>query len=150
MDVTTAACPQCGSPNPPEANFCAICGFEIDRDTPEQTAVHPVIRIDEDEAPFLVVIHGNNSGSRFVLDEAVTSIGRHPESSVFLDDVTGSRRHAEVTRVGDTFTIRDAGSLNGTYVNGKRVEQHELAEGDNIQVGKYRLVLAFGVADALD
>ena len=55
-----------------------------------------------------------------------------------------------MTRVGDTFTIRDAGSLNGTYVNGKRVEQHELAEGDNIQVGKYRLVLAFGVADALD
>ena len=150
MDETTAACPQCGSPNPIEANFCSICGSEMNRVAEERTAAHPVVRIGEDEHPFLVVIHGNNAGSRFVVDDASTTIGRHPDSTVFLDDVTVSRRHAELIADGESFLLRDAGSLNGTYVNGDRIDAFEVTEGDQIQIGKFRLVLAFGVSDVND
>jgi pSer/pThr/pTyr-binding forkhead associated (FHA) protein len=92
----------------------------------------------------LVVRRGPNAGARFLLDHDVTTSGRHPDSDIFLDDVTVSRRHAEFHRDGSTFTVRDVGSLNGTYVNRERVEAATLASGDEVQIGKFRLVLIAG------
>jgi pSer/pThr/pTyr-binding forkhead associated (FHA) protein len=88
----------------------------------------------------LVVRRGPNSGSRFLLDSDTTTAGRHPSSDIFLDDVTVSRRHAEFLRSGDTFSVRDVGSLNGTYVNRERIDDSALQGGDEVQIGKYRLV----------
>ena len=88
----------------------------------------------------LVVKRGPNAGSRFLLDQPVTSAGRHPNSDIFLDDVTVSRRHAEFRRENDEFRIVDIGSLNGTYVNREPVASAVLANGDEIQIGKFRLV----------
>lgn len=88
----------------------------------------------------LVVLRGPNVGSRFLLDDDFTSTGRHPDSDIFLDDVTVSRRHAEFYRQGDRFTVRDVGSLNGTYVNRERIEEAELFGGDEVQIGKFRLL----------
>ncbi|MCZ4123981.1 FHA domain-containing protein [Streptomyces sp. H39-S7] len=89
----------------------------------------------------LVVRRGPNSGSRFLLDGELTTAGRHPQSDIFLDDVTVSRRHVEFRRAGDGgFTVSDVGSLNGTYVNRERIDAVSLANGDEVQIGKYRLV----------
>lgn len=87
-----------------------------------------------------VVRQGPKKGTRIALDTEEVSIGRHPESDIFLDDVTVSRRHAAVRRVGAGFHVSDAGSLNGTYVNRTRVETAALNDGDEVQVGKFKLV----------
>jgi pSer/pThr/pTyr-binding forkhead associated (FHA) protein len=92
----------------------------------------------------LVVRRGPNAGARFLLDHDVTTSGRHPDSDIFLDDVTVSRRHAEFHRGGSGFTVRDVGSLNGTYVNRERVESATLSNGDEVQIGKFRLVFIAG------
>lgn len=92
----------------------------------------------------LVVRRGPNAGARFLLDHDVTTSGRHPDSDIFLDDVTVSRRHAEFHRESGLFTVRDVGSLNGTYVNRERVETATLSNGDEVQIGKFRLVLIAG------
>lgn len=88
----------------------------------------------------LVVQRGPSAGSRFLLDTDVVSAGRHPESEIFLDDVTVSRRHAEFRRTPEGFTVADVGSLNGTYVNRDRIDEVALQGGDEVQIGKYRLV----------
>jgi pSer/pThr/pTyr-binding forkhead associated (FHA) protein len=88
----------------------------------------------------LVVKRGPNAGSRFLLDQDVTTAGRHPDSDIFLDDVTVSRRHAEFRREGTGYSVHDVGSLNGTYVNRERIEAAPLTGGDEVQVGKFRLV----------
>ena len=92
----------------------------------------------------LAVRRGPNAGARFLLDHDVTTSGRHPDSDIFLDDVTVSRRHAEFHREGGRFTVRDVGSLNGTYVNRERIEEAELIGGDEVQIGKFRLVFIAG------
>jgi pSer/pThr/pTyr-binding forkhead associated (FHA) protein len=92
----------------------------------------------------LVVQRGPGSGSRFLLDADVVNAGRHPDSEIFLDDVTVSRRHAVFNRSGDTFTVSDVGSLNGTYVNRDRIDRVQLTDGDEVQIGKYRLVFFSG------
>ena len=92
----------------------------------------------------LVVKRGPNAGSRFLLDADVTTAGRHPDSDIFLDDITVSRRHAEFVRDGGGFVVRDVGSLNGTYLNRERIETATLAGGDEVQIGKYRLVFLTG------
>jgi FHA domain len=92
----------------------------------------------------LVVRRGPNAGARFLLDHDVTSSGRHPDSDIFLDDVTVSRRHAEFHRGANAFTVRDVGSLNGTYVNRERVESATLSNGDEVQIGKFRLMFIAG------
>jgi hypothetical protein len=92
----------------------------------------------------LVVRRGPNAGARFLLDHDVTTSGRHPDSDIFLDDVTVSRRHAEFHRGGSGFTVRDVGSLNGTYVNRERVESATLSNSDEVQIGKFRLVFIAG------
>jgi hypothetical protein len=117
-------------------------------ETGEQRKLNPVDAAAVDALPsghaLLVVQRGPGSGSRFLLDEDVVLAGRHPDSSIFLDDVTVSRRHAEFRRTGDTFTVSDAGSLNGTYVNRDRIDTIQLTDGDEVQIGKYRLVFFSG------
>jgi pSer/pThr/pTyr-binding forkhead associated (FHA) protein len=92
----------------------------------------------------LVVKRGPNAGSRFLLDQPTTSAGRHPDSDIFLDDVTVSRRHAEFRLEGSEFQVVDVGSLNGTYVNREPVDSAVLANGDEVQIGKFRLVFLTG------
>jgi hypothetical protein len=122
----------------------SIGGFEaLDTDTGAEEQVGPDQSAMEALPPgtaLLVVKRGPNAGSRFLLDKDRTSAGRHPESDIFLDDVTVSRRHAEFTRQGNAFAVRDVGSLNGLYVNRQRIDQAGLSGGDEVQIGKFRLV----------
>jgi pSer/pThr/pTyr-binding forkhead associated (FHA) protein len=92
----------------------------------------------------LVVLRGPNTGARFLLDDDEVASGRHPDSDIFLDDVTVSRKHAVFRREGDTFVVRDVGSLNGTYVNRERIDEVALKTGDEVQIGKFRLVFYAG------
>jgi len=96
----------------------------------------------------LVVKRGPNAGSRFLLDQASTSAGRHPDSDIFLDDVTVSRRHAEFRHGAQGWSVRDVGSLNGTYVNRVRVDDQQLHGGDEVQIGKFRFVFLLGLDPA--
>ena len=162
-------CPNCGTENPPGSRFCTHCGSALpdapfpagpdatsvinlgtapaaaDTDPGFSTAAHQgAVDALAAGSALLVVKRGPNAGSRFLLDQDVTTAGRHPESDIFLDDVTVSRRHAEFARTGSgasaTFTVRDVGSLNGTYVNRERIDSVDLAGGDEVQIGKFRLV----------
>lgn len=88
----------------------------------------------------LLVKRGPDAGSRYTLEEPVTRVGRHPESDIFLDDITVSRRHAEFLHESGAYRVRDVGSLNGTYLNRERVDEVELQSGDEVQIGKFKLV----------
>ena len=110
------------------------------RAAPEQASVESL----PPGSALLVVKRGPNAGSRFLLDGPSTTAGRHPESDIFLDDVTVSRRHAEFVAEGSGFSVRDVGSLNGTYLNRERIDAAPLAGGDEVQIGKYRLVFLAG------
>ena len=143
-------CPECGFQNPEAANFCARCGGLLTTDAgPETTMTFDMDAGGEEvdlldalgiSGPALVVRSGGGiEGQSFQPEEGRTLIGRSPECDVFLDDVTVSRRHAELEREGDTFSIRDLGSLNGTYVNRERIESVVLENDDEVQIGKYRL-----------
>ncbi|MFK5635546.1 MULTISPECIES: FHA domain-containing protein [unclassified Ornithinimicrobium] len=92
----------------------------------------------------LIVLRGPNTGARFLLDADEVTSGRHPRSDIFLDDVTVSRRHAVFARSGEGYLVRDVGSLNGTYVNRQRIDEAELNPGDEVQIGKFRLVFYRG------
>ncbi|WP_214410371.1 FHA domain-containing protein [Sphaerisporangium fuscum] len=157
-------CTQCGHANPDDARFCSRCGSPLSRventpgDTTSTISLSGIEAMDSETTgqtlipdraaveqlppgtALLVVMRGPNAGSRFLLDSDLTTAGRHPESDIFLDDVTVSRRHAEFYRRGDYFTARDVGSLNGTYVNRERIEELPLSGGDEVQIGKFRLV----------
>ena len=167
-------CTQCGQQNPDDSRFCARCGAPLGNAPAtgergvettstislsalegalEEGAAPATESAGDDSAPLdglppgsalLVVKRGPNAGSRFLLDADVTTAGRHPESDIFLDDVTVSRRHAEFVREGDRFLVRDVGSLNGTYLNRGRIDAAALAGGDEVQIGKYRLVFLTG------
>jgi len=148
-------CTQCGHRNPEDARFCANCGHPLQEDTTigfspipveeetgEQAAL-PQSELEHGQA-LLVVQRGPNAGSKFLIDKDVTTIGRHPESDIFLDDVTVSRRHAEFRREEGKFVVHDVGSLNGTYVNRQRVDETQLANGDELQIGKFKLTFFVG------
>jgi hypothetical protein len=163
-------CTQCGQQNPDDSRFCSRCGTPLrpgGGDSPVETtstislsalegALDGEGHAEPQEAEpsalealppgsaLLVVKRGPNAGSRFLLDADVTTAGRHPESDIFLDDVTVSRRHAEFVREGVGFVVRDVGSLNGTYLNRERIDAAGLAGGDEVQIGKYRLVFLTG------
>jgi pSer/pThr/pTyr-binding forkhead associated (FHA) protein len=95
----------------------------------------------------LIVRRGPNSGARFLLDADVTTVGRHPDAEIFLDDVTVSRRHAEFIRRQSAFEVRDLGSLNGTYYDGVRIESALVNDGAEVQIGKFRLTFYASRAD---
>jgi len=95
----------------------------------------------------LIVRRGPNTGARFLLDANVTTVGRHPDADIFLDDVTVSRRHSEFLREGSLFQIKDLGSLNGTYLGGERIDTARLDDGAEVQVGKFRLTFYASRAD---
>jgi pSer/pThr/pTyr-binding forkhead associated (FHA) protein len=94
----------------------------------------------------VVVKRGPNAGSKFMLDADVTRAGRHPDSDIFLDDITVSRRHAEIVRREGGYAVRDVGSLNGTYLNRERIDEAVLTNGDELQIGKFKLVFFSGAA----
>ncbi|MFT3798755.1 MAG: FHA domain-containing protein [Microbacterium sp.] len=98
-------------------------------------------------AALLLVRSGPTAGARYLLDADVTTVGRHPEADIFFDDVTVSRRHAEITRTGGMFELVDQRSLNGTYVNGERVDRAQLEDGTEVRVGKFRLNFFVSPAD---
>ncbi len=150
-----SGCSSCGYENPIGARFCSSCGTPLKERVPsaptisyDPTATHTVgdeddtggLDLPEGTLGMFVVRKGPKRGSRIALDSDEVSIGRHPASDIFLDDVTVSRRHAVVSRVGAAFHVADAGSLNGTYVNQTRVETAVLSDGDEVQVGKFKLV----------
>jgi pSer/pThr/pTyr-binding forkhead associated (FHA) protein len=114
----------------------------------EERDIEEDLKVSPDEltegAALLVVRKGPNEGSKYMLDAEVTRAGRHPDSDIFLDDITVSRRHAEVIRRADGFHVLDTGSLNGTYVNRDRVDEAKLANGDELQIGKFKLVFFTG------
>jgi pSer/pThr/pTyr-binding forkhead associated (FHA) protein len=141
-------CSECGFQNPEVANYCARCGSllrEEDSDettqsyTPEEEADLETRR--DIEGPALVIRSGGGrAGEHFALEQERTTIGRSPDCDIFLDDVTVSRRHAVALKQGDAFMIEDQGSLNGTFLNRRRIESAELSDDDELQIGKYRLV----------
>lgn len=167
-DVQT--CSRCGHRNAGTSRFCSNCGnplrpgLEGSSETTstisisgleayeaEITGQHPAPALSAEAqaavdalppgSALLIVRRGPNSGSRFLLDGELTTAGRHPQCDIFLDDVTVSRRHVEFRREQDgTFTASDVGSLNGTYVNREPIDSTVLANGDEVQIGKYRLV----------
>jgi hypothetical protein len=164
--VTVAAevfCNNCGHRNPLGANFCSSCGAVLESVSPESTTItfHPVspgdpveeeLTVPLEEMPadvgVLVVRRGPKAGSRFALDKDVVTAGRHPESDIFLDDITVSRRHAEIRRTPDgEYEACDTGSLNGTYLNRERIDSARLANGDELQIGKFKLVFFQGASD---
>ena len=155
FDGSAMYCTHCGHENPADANFCANCGrpLAVAGDTTTgalrvEESAEPVDAADagveaadlEPGTALLVGVRGPNRGARFLLDLDVVTVGRHPESDIFLDDITVSRRHAEFRRDEGRYWIHDVGSLNGTYVNGKRAEDQLLQTGDEIQIGKFKLI----------
>lgn len=151
-------CNRCGHANPLGSNFCSSCGSGLELRASDDSTItfqpDPALEggddigVDLADVPdgvgALVVRRGRNAGSRYLLDQATTTAGRHPDSDIFLDDVTVSRRHVEIVREGGEYTARDRGSLNGTYVNRTRVEEAVLHDGDELQIGSFKLVFVHG------
>lgn len=163
-------CTNCGQQNPDDARFCSQCGTRlVGPDSPAgpptdvtstmqfggsdkvETSDRQLSAVDAaavDALPaghaLLVVQKGPGAGSRFLLDQNEVTAGRHPQSAIFLDDVTVSRSHAIFRRTPAGYTVEDAGSLNGTYVNREPVDSAVLANGDEVQIGKFRLVFLTG------
>ncbi|HVQ17671.1 MAG TPA: FHA domain-containing protein [Actinomycetes bacterium] len=161
-------CPHCGHDTAdPDARFCPACGRALTSgvagpggESADATSTLGAIGREPDSAEpeaaesldagvverlqpgtaLLLVRSGPSSGARFLLDADSTTAGRHPDSDIFLDDITVSRRHVQFVREGGRFRIHDAGSLNGTYVNRSRIDDTVLNNGDEVQIGKYRLV----------
>ena len=143
-------CPECGFNNPEAAHFCARCGAALvlpgeGESTESFTAPEPAESLDPLEdlgvngAALIVRSGGGRAGETFPLDMSPTTIGRSPDCAIFLDDVTVSRKHAVFTKEGERWQLEDQGSLNGTFVNRERVEVAEVTDGDELQIGKYRL-----------
>jgi pSer/pThr/pTyr-binding forkhead associated (FHA) protein len=135
-------------------NFCSACGVALAPNTDTTVSFVPeesTGELGEEElgvevgeiaagTGVLVVKRGPESGAKFVLDNELTRVGRHPDSEIFLDDITVSRRHAEFLRSAEGYVVRDVGSLNGTYVNRERIDAVPLSSGDEVQIGKFKLV----------
>jgi FHA domain-containing protein len=153
-------CPECGFVNAEGANYCQKCGaFLGDVAPPEETGdttisyqvgetgeITPVDldKVASEGATLVIRAGGGRAGESFPIAGEQTRVGRSPEAEVFLDDVTVSRNHALIVRRRDGLYIDDLGSLNGTYVNRRRIESHKLVDGDELQVGKYKLTYLAG------
>ena len=144
-------CPECDFGNPDGANYCQKCGAFLAGASPQDTTASYQLEesgelhaVDPDPSPMAggtLVIRsgGGRSGESFALSAERMRVGRSPEAEVFLDDVTVSRNHAVLVRRRDGLYIDDLGSLNGSYVNRRRIESHMLQHGDELQIGKYKL-----------
>lgn len=159
--VSYIFCNSCRHRNPPRSSFCSACGQILD--LPEERTISLAKTDPLQDAPgdfdnvevalggihvgqgILVVRSGSLIGERFALG-TLASIGRNPECEICLDDVTVSRRHAEVSHIADSYVVRDMGSLNGTYVNQARVDEQPLNHGDELQIGKFRMVFFDGAS----
>jgi hypothetical protein len=149
--VSHIYCPECGFQNPESANYCSKCGAHLVKDetgadttmtfTPEEREDEGVSPAELGvQGPALVVRSGGGrAGETFVPEGERTVIGRSPDCDIFLDDVTVSRRHAVLLQDESGFSIEDQGSLNGTFLNRSRIETARLNDGDEVQIGKYRL-----------
>ncbi len=151
-------CTNCGRSNPEGANFCSTCGAALRADDHSDTTVSfvlesegegeeefsvPLDELEEGKA-IIMVRKGPEAGTRFTIDKDSVTCGRHPSSDIFLDDVTVSRKHAEIKRTDGDFFLQDLGSLNGSFVNRRRIDSGPLSNGDEIQIGKFRLVFFTG------
>jgi pSer/pThr/pTyr-binding forkhead associated (FHA) protein len=148
--VSVVYCQECGFQNPESANYCSRCGALLTKGEPVDETTQ-ALTADEFgdldhaemggiEGPALVVrAGGGRAGESFRPAGARTRIGRSPDCDIFLDDVTVSRNHAVLIEDGGSFTVEDQGSLNGTFVNRKRIESVKLENGDELQIGKYRM-----------
>jgi FHA domain/zinc-ribbon domain len=146
-------CPECGFANDDGANYCQRCGAYLANSDPPagaNTATYKVGETGEIEevelsdvvargAALVIRAGGGRAGESFALERDRLTVGRRPDSDIFLDDVTVSRDHAVLVRRGSDYYLDDLGSLNGTYVNRRRIESHRLADGDELQIGKYKL-----------
>lgn len=153
-------CTNCGHRNQAGSNFCSSCGQPLERASEEPATITftldsesgELIEVDLDTVPAggrLIVTRGPNTGSEWDLEHVITTAGRHPDSDIFLDDVTVSRRHVEIEQTTSGAVVRDVGSLNGTYLNQQRIEgDTPIANGDELQVGKFKLVYVAGEASA--
>ncbi len=148
--MADVVCPRCSHRNALGSNFCSSCGSELSShpddtatlslDAYDHTGEAPLVDPSEISEPgVLVVTRGPNVGSRIPLGTVRLTAGRHPESDLFLDDVTVSRRHAEIVHTDAGYEVVDVGSLNGTYVNRQRIERALLRNGDELQIGKFKL-----------
>lgn len=153
-------CPQCGTRSPGDARFCSECGRPLTDTTGDTTTMIPVVddrasdlTAQEQEAvsalapgdALLIVKRGPGESHRFLIDADVTTVGRHPESDIFLDDITVSRHHAKFVRTAGRLYLEDLGSLNGTYVNRTLLDgRAQLRDGEEIQIGKYRATISLG------
>ena len=147
------SCVVCGSRPPVDALFCPACGTPVDQGWDAPTGGLLALEPDLDDpvaggAAFsgagsgdgvLIITRGPGTGSRFALVSNVVVLGRHPRSDVLLDDISVSRRHAELRRASAGHVLRDLGSLNGTYLNGARVDESALRHGDELQIGRFKL-----------
>ena len=155
-------CTACGHHNDVGANYCSSCGERVggraDDPTEAMTALAPHPDQGDPEhladrqgfdttTGILVVNEGPKAGSRYALDAEVVRAGRHPDSDIFLDDVTVSRRHVELTNDHGVYTARDVGSLNGTYLNRERIETAQLLDGDELQIGRFKLQFFHGTGE---
>jgi FHA domain len=146
-------CQECGFANPDGANYCQRCGAflaQSESSAGPTTAAYKMGETGELEeiqlqdlagrgATLVIRAGGGRAGETFLLNGDRLTVGRRPDSDIFLDDITVSRDHSVIVRRGDDFYLDDCGSLNGTYVNRSRIESHRLADGDELQVGKYKL-----------
>jgi hypothetical protein len=151
-------CPECGFANAEGANYCQRCGAFLAASEPGAGATTAAYKIGETGeiealaprevsgagAALIIRAGGGRAGESFVLDGERLTVGRRPDSDIFLDDVTVSRDHAVLVRRGRDFYLDDCGSLNGTYVNRSRIESHRLTDGDELQIGKYKLAYISG------
>jgi len=158
--VSYVFCNQCGHRNPPTSTFCSACGAVLDKPSLRTNVLpktDPLLDglgdgdnavVHEGElAPgeaMLVVPQGPEIGNRYTLEGEQVSVGRVPDNDIQLDDFTVSRQHAVFVRQGKAWLLRDLGSLNGTYVNNQRVDESPVRHGDDVQIGRFRLVAFFG------
>jgi len=143
-------CPECGIRNSEGASFCVRCGASLIADQPESATTlsyAPGVEDGEtmpfaacgEDACLVIRSGGGRAGETYALRDERITISRHPDAKIFLDDVTVSRNHATVEREGDAWVIVDEGSLNGTFINRRRCDRTVLSDGDEIQIGKYKL-----------
>ena len=152
----SAVCRACGTANEEQARLCTACGATLAGDESDTAslsldiinAATQEVAVDRAQFPpetgLLIITRGPKGGSRYALDGSVITAGRDTRSDIFLDDVTVSRRHAEIYRRGPKYFVRDVGSLNGTYVNRKQVDDVELHDGDELQIGMFKLAFFHG------